>query len=748
MKKDPLDSVHTRFVLALALFFALMAAPILMIRSEQSQLINESANTRASSITWQVIELEREHGKLLRMLERVDAGVPLVSHASLKLQHQRYVEELGQVMGHERREFIEALPSFSATKQDLEAVVDQAATLLSQTGDWATQRAEARSLANQLLALEPQLAAMALQAAQATSLQLEERIRSQGRSLLLLTAVQIGLLIALVTLLVRHIQRQTGQYNQLKKLSGALDAARQEAERSSQAQALFLANMSHEIRTPFQGLLGMLHLLNTTTLNSEQRDHLATSLDSAHHLLDVLNGILDIASMDSGGLKLTKTSFDLHELAKSTQEMMRPLAAEKSIEFHVTLGERVPQWVQGDALRLRQVLFNLIGNAIKFTDRGEVSVHIDSDPADSQNVVIRVEDTGLGMDEATLELLFTRFYQADGSFQRKKGGTGLGLEISRNLARLMGGDITASSTLGLGTTFTVRLSLPKATPPEVPMDDAPAISNGRRLRLLVAEDHPINLKYMSLLLEKMGHEAVFCVSGLEALDLLQRQSFDAVLLDYHMPDLDGISTARAIRGLDGPASNVPILLVTADVMGEVKRLAAEAGIDRFVSKPLTMPDLQRALFDCDLLTNTASTHSAKHASEFAQDAELPQTQGPLVDLSTYQQLLPFTSKEVRAEMASMVLSPATGSLSTLIAALGLGDRAEIETAAHNLKGTAMLLGLSQIASVASEIENTATQSAQLGMSHWKPLLEDLRERSVEAIQAVEALMEDSPVSAR
>lgn len=747
MKKDPLNSAHTRFVLALALFFALMAAPILMIRSEQSQLINESANTRASSITWQVIELEREHSKLLRMLERAVADESDAYFAALRQQQERYADELAQVMAHPRREFIEHAPSFSKTKRDLSEVVTQSAALLTITGDWVAHRAAARDIADQLGELEPQLAEMALHAAQATSLQLEERIRAQGRSLLLLTAIQIALLIALVTLLVRHIQRQTEQYNQLKRLSGALDTARQEAERSSQAQALFLANMSHEIRTPFQGLLGMLHLLNTTSLNSEQKDHLATSLDSAHHLLDVLNGILDIASMDSGGLKLTKTSFDLHELARSTQEMMRPLAAEKSIDFHLTLGERVPQWVQGDALRLRQILFNLIGNAIKFTDRGEVSVHVDTDVNDTRHVVIQVEDTGVGMDEATLELLFTRFYQADGSFQRKKGGTGLGLEISRNLARLMGGDITASSKPGQGTVFTVRLNLPEGTPPETPAEDTPTVTSRRRLRLLVAEDHPINLKYMSLLLEKMGHEAVFCVSGREALDLLQRQSFDAVLLDYHMPDLDGISTAKEIRSLDGSASNVPILLVTADVMGEVKRLAAEAGIDRFVSKPLTMPDLQRALFDCDLLTDHTSPVTSPQSTELTHEPERPLTQDQILNLTTYQQLVPFTSKEVRAEMASMVLAQTTGSLSTLITALSVGDYTEIETAAHNLKGTAMLLGLSHLAHVSGEIERATTESIQEGVSQWKLTLEDLRERSIEAIQAVEALMEDFPAPA-
>ncbi|MDZ4131349.1 MAG: ATP-binding protein, partial [Hydrogenophaga sp.] len=358
-------------------------------------------------------------------------------------------------------------------------------------------------LSSRLLNVEPLLREMTREASRATSLFLEERnqqIQQQGKAVTTLTVLQLLLLLCSVVLLVRHINRQQSQYLSLKLLSGQLESARSEAERANQAKSVYLANMSHEIRTPFQGLMGMLNLLKSTELNNAQRDYVETALDSAQHLLGVLNDILDMSTIDSGSFKLLISTVNLEELTGNTQELMSQVAADKGIDLQFEFDNTLPRWVRGDAMRIRQILFNLIGNAIKFTQQGEVRIIVTAKDGNEEIVSIVVQDTGAGMDDETLERLFTRFYQADNSFLRKMGGTGLGLEISRSLARMMGGDITVTSKLGQGSRFELTLKLPEATAPLQSQED-PQVQPAayQSLRLLVAEDHPINLKYMNLL---------------------------------------------------------------------------------------------------------------------------------------------------------------------------------------------------------------------------------------------------------
>lgn len=271
------------------------------------------------------------------------------------------------------------------------------------------------------------------------------------------------------------------------------------------------------------------------------------------------------------------------------------------------------------------------------------------------------------------------------------------------------------------------------------------MNNQHALRLLVADDSPLNIRYMSLLLKKMGHEATFCATGLEALDLLKHQTFDAVFLDYHMPGLDGVSTAKAIRCSQGPMSEVKLFLLTADVANDIRLRAIEAGVNRFITKPLTIEDLNQTLLDCGLVRDERSDCRVTRPLNQKPDARNARNALlPAVDLATYYQLQPFTSRAARAQMTSMVLAENTGSLDVLLKAMKEGIPAAIEVAAHNLTGASMLLGFSSIASTAAVIEGFARDLLPADVAEWVTELERFGEQTRDELITIEILMEDGP----
>ncbi|RZL05334.1 MAG: response regulator, partial [Rubrivivax sp.] len=318
-------------------------------------------------------------------------------------------------------------------------------------------------------------------------------------------------------------------------------------------------------------------------------------------------------------------------------------------------------------------------------------------------IVITVSDTGIGMDEETLGQIFTRFYQADNSLRRRISGTGLGLEITRSLTQMMGGRIEVKSVVNQGTTFTVTLPLPAAEAPVSTFAELTETTPHRRLKVLVAEDHPINLKYLNILLDKMGHDAMFCENGLQALTLLKEHAFDLVVLDYHMPVLDGLATTEAIRAIDGPASEVKIILVTADVVNDTRKRAREVGVSEFASKPLQAADLQRALQRCGLLEPLADAAPAStSATELPPD--LRSSDAGLIDSESYTEILAMMPPDTMHELLGTLFEPPEGTVHQLVASLDQGMPAAIAYNAHKLKGTAMLLGFRAIVETAAEIE--------------------------------------------
>ena len=419
----------------------------------------------------------------------------------------------------------------------------------------------------------------------------------QNLQILWLTGGQLLLLVLVGWGLVWRSRVQQREESALKLLNEELAGARQAADRANVGKSLFLANMSHELRTPFNGVMGLLSLLSKTPLNPEQADLVHVANDSAHHLSQLLNDILDLSALESGNISVSKEALHIASFLRGIEATFQPLAAQKNLRFELKSQVDEDLWVQGDSTRKRQILFNLIHNAIKFTQQGGVILYARTvEQAQQRWLELRVEDTGIGMDEEALGQLFQRFFQVDSGLSRQFSGVGLGLQISLSLARRLGGDITVQSQSLVGSVFTVRLPLVLWTGPALPLAASLPLGEGtgalRSLRILVAEDHPVNRKYLSILLQRLGHEATFCDNGKLALNALIQGDYELVLMDIHMPVMDGLTATRAIRALPWPHSQVPIIALTADVLQEARDQAKAAGVNAFIAKPLKQEDLE------------------------------------------------------------------------------------------------------------------------------------------------------------
>ncbi len=392
------------------------------------------------------------------------------------------------------------------------------------------------------------------------------------------------------------------------------DAARataealEKAERASDAKSAFLATMSHEIRTPLNGVLGMAQAMAAEPLPDDQRRRLDVIRQSGGVLLTLLNDVLDIAKVEAGKLELEDGDLDLREMAAQAQEVFAALAANKDISLAVGVAPEVHALWRADPTRVRQILYNLISNAVKFTDRGTVCATIDLDPED--RVRLRVRDTGAGMSPAQLAGLFERFVQGDASTTRRFGGTGLGLAVSRELARLMGGDLTAESRLGEGSIFTAVLPLVRRAAPS-PAAARPEPAQVGGLRVLVAEDNETNRLVISTLLGQLGMQVHLAANGAEAVEAWAVGGWDLVLLDIQMPVMDGLEAVGAIRRREAAAGSprTPIVALTANAMNHHVAEYAAAGFDAVAAKPVQLEALIAAMETALARAATGETES-------------------------------------------------------------------------------------------------------------------------------------------
>jgi PAS domain S-box-containing protein len=383
---------------------------------------------------------------------------------------------------------------------------------------------------------------------------------------------------------------------QRKQAALELQRTRDAAQAATIAKNEFLANMSHEVRTPLNGIMGLSQLLRTTNLTEEQAGYMDMLDGSARNLLALINDILDISKIEAGSLAIQQIPFSLSKLLREVAGMYEKLAAEKGIDFAIQQPDDLPPALVGDPLRLKQVLINLVGNAIKFTRQGVVSVHIHRlhNAAQGSRLRFEVRDSGIGMTPETLQKIFHPFTQADASTARIHGGSGLGLAICRRLSELMGGSIRAESRLGQGSRFIVELPFGQYAGTQD--DDQPEVSRPPLqlgpLTILLVEDQEVNRTFVQRLLERQGYRITPAADGLMALDLLEREPYDLVLLDIQMPGMGGEEVlARLRQGEQTSREHLPVIALTAHALAGDRERLLESGFDGYISKPVQMDQL-------------------------------------------------------------------------------------------------------------------------------------------------------------
>jgi signal transduction histidine kinase/DNA-binding NarL/FixJ family response regulator/HPt (histidine-containing phosphotransfer) domain-containing protein len=508
----------------------------------------------------------------------------------------------------------------------------------------------------------------------------------------------------------------------------ALNAAKQTAEDATRSKSLFLANMSHEIRTPMNAIIGMSHLALKTGLTPRQHDYVQKIQRAGQHLLGIINDILDFSKIEADKLQVENQPFELDQVMENLATLIGDKVSAKGLELVFDVAPDVPTSLVGDSLRLGQILINYANNAVKFTERGQVSVSVRVHSADAGRVLLHfaVRDTGIGLTEEQMRQLFQSFQQADASTTRKYGGTGLGLAISKKLAQLMGGEVGVESAVGKGSTFWFTADL------EVGQGEgrqSPRLAVGNALeamktihgaRVLLAEDNELNQQVAAELLADAGMVVDIANNGVEAVAMAQRAAYDIVLMDMQMPEMDGVEATRALRAI--PALDaLPVVAMTANAMQADRELCIQAGMVDFVTKPIEPDDLWRALLRWiparqaalqESVTATAAAVAHEVVAPAASDADADGFPQAIPGLDMVAGLRRVLGKQPRyLAMLRGFVANQSNAVQQITALIAAGDRAGAERGAHTLKGLAGNIGADALQFLAGELEHALTPAA-------------------------------------
>ncbi|MDR3536489.1 MAG: ATP-binding protein [Acetobacteraceae bacterium] len=503
-----------------------------------------------------------------------------------------------------------------------------------------------------------------------------------------------------------------------KRTERALAAARDAAEAAGRARTDFLATISHEIRTPLNGIIGVAGLLLDMPAPEEHRRYLEIIRQCGDHLIVLINDVLDVTRLDAGRLELEELAFELPAMIRSAVDLLAAQAMAKGLALHCDFAEGLPAWVTGDPARLRQILLNLIGNALKFTEQGEVRVTasvIEAAP-DRVRIAVAVSDTGIGIAPEACERLFEAFSQVDTSISRRFGGTGLGLALCRRLTAQMGGSIGVTSLPGQGSTFRFDVLLKPTPAPASATGRATPYMPRRRLRILVTEDNGTNRLVATRMLERLGHRADAVADGAEALPALRSVPYDLVLMDVMMPGMDGLTATRLIRAEPGAAGRTPIIGLTANTQPADEQACRDAGMNGFVTKPVTAERLAAAIEAAtaeEMRTETSPPRpqdAPEEAAPVPLASALPAASPlQLLDGGFLGRLADDISPAGVIEALGLFREDAPARISVMRASLGR-DPARVRREAHALAGASRNIGLDRLGHAAAALQHAVERA--------------------------------------
>jgi two-component system, sensor histidine kinase len=732
-------------VTGLLLLATLLAAAFVQVR--QYALLNLTVQQQDDYLVLSLYQLETEYLRL-RERWRQDLDTAAADPSALQLRYDIFLSRATLLRTERASRLLRQVPNAQQALRQIDTFASRADLYLSGAPRGPMSRQAARALLDELVTLADPIHQLLLDASHQVAAQVTERreqVRQHNVVGLALTGFLSAMVVVFALIALRQVRKLEQRRQSLEALADQLRDARTEAETASTAKSEFLADMSHELRTPLHGLMGMLSLMKDAPDDPQAPRWLQTADDSAAHLLRLLDDILDLSKLESGTLLLQPQDVDLRALVQDVKLLMQAHAADKGLALELRFEGPLPAHVQLDPTRTRQVLYNLLNNAIKFSDAGSVVLccRQRTGPEGEPQLEFDVIDSGIGMDQATVARLFQRFSRADDPVARRQGGTGLGLAISRNLARLMDGEIVVRSAPGAGSVFSFRCPLVAAAAAS-PLAAQPAPSSPRTLRVLVAEDHPVNRLYIAALLERLGHQGLFATNGLEAVQALRQQDVDLVLMDVHMPVMDGVAASEAIRAMDPPASQVRIVALTADVFADTRERCLRAGINEVITKPVSLPDLTA------LLARHFGSAEAPVAAEPTAPAPAPEEaaprEAPLLDPGALRHVTDLMGPERAPALYAGFFEQAGDAARRMREAMREADVDEVRRAAHAVKGAALNLGLPALAEAAANLNRDAATLGPaplaLAVQRYEELVQATR-----AVCAAEGLVSASSANA-